>query len=130
MLVLIVDSSAQIIERMEEIISDTGNITAIHGAVSYPEAKKLFNENKHDAVLLDIDLPGNDSLKLLEEIKKTRKKTCVIIQFTHINRYIQERCKSLGADFFIDKYYDFEKIGGLLNSIPGINTIEDLSKKK
>ena len=114
MLILIIDSSIQIVERLEEIISEAGNITAIHRAVSYEEAKRLFKENNYTAVLLDIDLPGNESLKLLREIKKNRKETCVIILFTHIDNYIQEQCKFMGADFFFDKYYDFGKISGLL----------------
>jgi DNA-binding response OmpR family regulator len=114
MLILIIDSSIQIVERLEEIISEAENITAIHRAVSYEEAKKLFKENKYAAVLLDIDLPGNESLKLLREIKKNRKETCIIILFTHIDNYIQEQCKLMGADFFFDKYYDFGKISGLL----------------
>ena len=114
MLILIVDSSIQIIERLEELISEAGNITIIHRAVSSEEAKKLFEKNKYDLVLLDIDLPGNESLKILKEMKKIREKTCIIILFTHIDKYIQEQCKYLGADFFFDKYYDFEKVYELL----------------
>jgi DNA-binding NarL/FixJ family response regulator len=114
MQILIVDRSIRIIERLEEIISEADNITAIHRAISYEEAKKMFKENKYDAVLLDIDLPKNDSLELLREIKKNRKETRVIILFTHIDNYIREQCKFPGADFFLDKYYDFEKISGLL----------------
>ena len=114
MRVLIVDSSIPIIERLEERISDMGYITAVHRAVSYEEAKKLFKENKHQTVLLDMDLPGNESLKLLREIKKTARETRVIILSIYMDNYIRELCKSLGADFFFDKYYDFEKISGLL----------------
>ncbi|SRR5258706_3104116 len=116
MLILIVDSSIRIIERLEEIISEAETITAIHRAVSYEEAKKLFKENKYAIVILDIDLPGNGSFKLLNEIKKTGEEICVIILFTQMDNYIQERCKSLGADFFFDKYYDFGKISGLLKT--------------
>src|SRR5258706_732511 len=121
MLILIVDSSIQIIERLEELISESGNIITIHKAVSYEEARKLFKENKHDAVLLDIDLPGNKSLKLVREIKKTAGETCVIILSIYMDNYIQDHWKSLGADFFFDKYYDFEKISGLLSSLSLIN---------
>ena len=121
MQVLIIDSSTQIIERWKEIISEAENITTIHSAVSYKEAKKLLKENKYDAVLLDIDLPENESLKLLREIKTVDGDTSVILLFTHIDNYIQEQCKSLGVNFFFDKYYDFEKISGLLSSVSYIN---------
>ena len=117
MLILIVDSSILIIERLEEIISGTKNITTIHKAVSYEQAKKLFNKNKHDVVLLDIDLPGNESLKFLKEIKKTGGGTCVIILFSHSDNYIQEQWKYLGADIFFDKYYDFEKISSVIDNV-------------
>ena len=127
MLILIVDSSILIIERLEEIISEAGNITAIHKAVSSEEAKKLLKENKYDTVILDIDLPGNESLKLLKEIKKPGDGTWVIILFTQIDNYIQKQCKSVGADFFFDKYYEFEKIYGLFCSGSFITTKEELS---
>jgi hypothetical protein len=42
MLILIIDNSIQIIERLEEIISEAEKITAIHRAVSYEEAKKTI----------------------------------------------------------------------------------------
>src|ERR1700752_2857730 len=117
MLVLIIDSSAGIIERLEEIISEAKKITSIHRAVSYEDAKILYKKNKYDVVLLDINLPRNKSLKLLKEIKKTGGKTFAIIMFTHMDNYILEQYKSLGADFFFDKYYDFENIGGLLETL-------------
>src|ERR1700681_1536082 len=112
MLVLIVDSSNQIIDRLEDLLLDAENISHIHRAISYKEAKRLFTENMHDAVMLDIDLPEKESFTLLKEIKKTAKKTCVIILSACIDDYIREHCKSLGPDFFFDKYYDFDKICG------------------
>jgi DNA-binding response OmpR family regulator len=79
--------------------------------------KKLFKENNYAAVLLDIDLPRNESLKLLREIKKNDKETCVIILFTHIDDYIQEQCKFLGADFFLTNTTTLEKYRGFWQSI-------------
>ena len=114
MLILIVDSSIQILKRLEEIISETGNLTSIHKAVSYEEATVLIKKNRYDAVLLDIDLPGNKSLKLVREIKKAAGETRIIMQYTYLDNYLQQQYKSLGVDFFFDKYYEFEKICGLL----------------
>ncbi|MCW3119384.1 MAG: response regulator transcription factor [Chitinophagaceae bacterium] len=130
MLILIVDNSLQIIERLEEIILEAQNITAIHSAVSYEEAKKLYKENKHDMVLLDIGLPGNESLKLLKEIKKAEGETCIIILFNHIDNRIEEEYKSLGVDFFFDKYYDFEKICGVIDGLSFMNTKKKSGQKK
>ena len=95
---------------------------AIHSAVVYEEAKKLCKQNRYDAVLLDIDLPGNESFKLVKEIRKTGKQSYIIILFTHMDNYVREQCQLLGADYFFDKYYDFEKIGELLRQLSFANT--------
>jgi DNA-binding NarL/FixJ family response regulator len=130
MRILIVDSSIQIIERLEEMLSEAGSFPVMHSAICYEEAKKLCMENKYDAIILDIDMPYNGSVTLLKEIKKTGQRTCFIILFTRIGVYIKERYKALGAEFFFDKYYDFEKICNLLCAMPLINTSQDLDKRK
>ncbi len=116
MLVLIVDSYPPIIERLADIVSESENITAIYKAASYEQARTLFTEYTHHTLLLDIDLPGNGSIKLLQEIKKITDKTLVIILYTHIDKYIQEQCRLLGVEFFFDKYYQFENIPKVIDS--------------
>lgn len=117
MLVLIVDTSSQVMERLEEIISEAENVCAIYKAVSYEEAIKLFKKNKPDAVLLDSGLPGNKSVDLLREFKKINAAAVVIVLSIRMDDHTQEQCISLGADFFFDKYNEFEKIPGVINSI-------------
>jgi CheY-like chemotaxis protein len=129
-MILIVDSSTQIIERWTEIIEETENPTEVHSAVFYEEALKLCKQNVYDAILLDIDLPGNGSLKLVKEIKKDGRNPSIIILFTYIDSYMLAQCRSLGIEFFYDKYYDFEKICGLLGDEPLVNTGEDLDETK
>jgi DNA-binding NarL/FixJ family response regulator len=123
MLVLIVDSSIQIIDRLEQIISEIEGITLIHRAFSYEEAKKLYRENRHAIVILDIDLPDENSLKLLAEIKMTENKTRIIGLFSYPDDYLFAKCKFYGVDPFIDKYYDFEK----LYELPTIRRVKENS---
>ena len=117
MQVLIVDNSIKIIERLKDILSESGNITAIHDAVSYKDAARLLKEIKPGVVLLDTALPGNGTIELLKEIKESGSTTVVIVLSSSYDDYILRECKSNGADFFFDKYHDFEKIPGLINTI-------------
>ncbi|HET6995241.1 MAG TPA: response regulator [Chitinophagaceae bacterium] len=114
MLVLIVSRSLRIIERLEEIISESQSITVIHRAYSYEEANKLIRRNNYDIAILDIDFWENESLQLLKDMRKTYEKLCIIVLFTPMDNCINEQCKSIGVDFLLDKYYHFEKLGGLL----------------
>ena len=117
MVVLVVDSSVFIIERWQHILSEAEYITAVYGAVSYKDAARLFKEIKPDVVLLDNGLPGNMSVDLLNEFKATSADTPVIILANSIDHQMQVKYKSLGANFYFDKYNDFEKIPGIINNI-------------
>ncbi len=115
--ILIVESSLQIIERLEVILSETKNITAIHRASSFEEASKNFASAKPDVVLLDVGLPENKSVDLLKEIKAIKRKPAVIVLSSQTDMLTKKKYLSVGADFFFDKYHEFEKITGVLNNI-------------
>ncbi|MEO8765168.1 MAG: response regulator [Ginsengibacter sp.] len=117
MKVLIIDYSIGIVERLGEMLSEIENITSIHKAVSYDEAIKLYQATRPDIVLLDICLPANNSFKILKEIKSPGSKTRVIILAVEKDNYINELCDLLGADFFFDKYSEFEKIPAAIDAI-------------
>ncbi len=117
MQILIVDSSVQVIDRLEEILSEAESVCAIHRAVSYNEAAVFFKEDMPDVVLLDSGLRGNGTINLLKKIKETGSKALVIILSTRYDDFLIKECKLNGADFFFDKYYEFEKIPAIIDSI-------------
>jgi DNA-binding NarL/FixJ family response regulator len=117
MRVLIADNSELIIQRLEELLSEITFILMIDRAFSYEEAQRLFNQNKPDVVVLDINLPGNTSYELLKEIKEEAPKTVVIVMSIRLDEYILQQCKNLGADFFFDKYNEFERVPVIINSM-------------
>lgn len=115
MQVLIVDNSLLIIQRLEELLSETTIISRMYRAAFYKEALELFMLNRPDIVVLDISLPQNASYQLLKEIKNINPAAIVIILSIHIDEYTQQQCSMLGADFFFDKYHEFEKISEVVN---------------
>ena len=118
MKVLIIDSSIQIVTRLQEMLFQamTSNCTYYSG--NYGNGFQVFKETSPDVVLMGVGLPENDSVKLLGEIKKENFSTPVIMLTVNTNEYILAQCKLLGADHFLDKYYDFEKISSIINTVP------------
>lgn len=114
--VLVVDSSVFIIERWQNILSENENIRTVYGAVAYRDASVLFKEIKPNVVLLDGTLPGSMSIDLLKEFKASDENATVIVLADSEDRHIEEKCKSLGADYFFDKYNDFEKIPAFITA--------------
>jgi len=117
MVVLVVDSSAIIVKRWISMLSEMSNIHAVYGAVSYQEASKLFKEVIPGVVLLDNGLPENETIDMLKEIQQAGMKTPVIVLSNRLDVCLERQCKSLGADFFLDKFHEFEKVPEIIGSI-------------
>ena len=118
MKILIIDNSVEMIERLEEIISEASVSAIIYGALSYEAALKSFKENMPEVVLLDISLSGNRAITILKEIKEIEPATTIIVLSINTDDKLKEQCRILSADFFLDKYYEFEKIPSIINDIP------------
>lgn len=117
MIVLIADSSAHIIDRLENMLLEANNKVSIYRALSYKDAATICTKSIPDVVLLDISFPSNMSLVLLGKIREAGYKTCIIILFIHIDNDTRKQCELLGADLFLDKHHEFEKIPGIINAL-------------
>ena len=117
MKVLIVDNSLQIVRRLEEMLLTAISGVTVSGSSSYGNGRRLLKELEPDVVLLGISLPENESLQLLVEIKSAFYSSTVIVLSTNTNPLFYQQCALQGAHYFLDKYYEFEKIPDLINAI-------------
>ncbi|MEO7531024.1 MAG: response regulator [Sediminibacterium sp.] len=109
-MILLVDSSLLIIERLKEILSEVLDVNLIHHANSYTEANKVLEIVTPAVVLLDTYLPGNGSMALLQNIQEMNQGIKVMMLTNHVNIADETRYLLSGAHCIIDKYHDFEKI--------------------
>lgn len=117
MVILIVDSSGLITERIANLLSESGNPNDVYRAVSYEEADKLLEVVKADIILLDIFLPENRSLDLLKKAKEIDAETQIIMLTSEAEIYNKARYQYIGAALFLDKYHEFEKIPVAIDTI-------------
>ena len=117
MQILIVERSVEVITRLEEMLSEAGRGWIIRKASSYEEASAFIRNNIPDVILLDISLPANGSFSLMEDIKKAGSQTTTIILSIHDDQFLINQSKVLGAEFYFDKYRDFERIPETLSLI-------------
>jgi len=130
MVVLIVDSSIHILESITNLLSETGDTMLIHTALTYAEAITLFNETEPSVVILDRSLPENKSIDFLKHIKSSGIKTNIICLSSRVDNNIEAQCKLLGADFFLDKYNEFERIPIMLRAIIRNHTVVKIKEEK
>ena len=126
MRILIVDSSAWIPDRIATLLTETPLKKTLYKALSHKEALESFYESLPDVVILDKSLPNNGSITLLKEIKSVKKHTVVIVLSLHVDQNTEQQCKGAGADFFLDKYNEFEKLPAIIDDVAGAVNSKDI----
>lgn len=114
---LIIDTSTAVIQRLKELVSESLNIEDIELSASFSAASKSIKNNLPDIVLLDLTLPVNESIEFLKKIKKENPGMSVIVLSDAVDERTEEQCKLAGADYFFDRYNEFEKIPGAIKEI-------------
>lgn len=114
---LIVDNSVFIIERLLVILKEVKAIEKIFTATHYGAAVDILKEKKIDIILLDIQLPDKNGIELLKYMVHHFPGTKVIILSNLVNGYYQKLCTDAGAVSFIDKSKDFDNIPGIITSV-------------
>ena len=119
--VLIVDDSALIATRLKQQIAAIPEIEISGVATDIAGAMKIVNEYSPDVVILDIylkeDAPSNSGITLLARLRESHKHLQIIMLSNLSGPEYHSKCMELGANFFLDKSSEFEKIPELLLQI-------------
>lgn len=109
-MVFIVDDSKALRERLANMLSEVEGVAVVGQAASAAEALAGIRTLKPRVVILDIQMPGGSGLEVLRTIKQESLPPVVVMLTNHAHTQYRERCMSLGADYFLDKSRDFERL--------------------
>lgn len=117
--VLIVDDDRDLNDLIKQFLDKKFPDYTVDQAFDGFEAGKALAEAKPDIVLLDIDLPGVDGNKLCRSIKEdTGLGTPIVIAISGLDDpSVQERIIGEGADAFLPKPIDLDKLPGLFEEL-------------
>jgi DNA-binding NarL/FixJ family response regulator len=131
--VLIVDDSPLVRERLVHMVSQFSGVE-IAGQTGDPHvALEAIRSLPPSVVILDIRLPGLSGIEMLLEIKKLDPAPVVIMLTNYPYPQYREKCMKAGADFFLDKSTEFQRIGEILGEISSHekdSIIQDLVRKR
>lgn len=114
--VLIVEDSLLIVKRLWLLLSDIKGVGRIAHAKDANEALLLTSELNPNVIILDIKIPGRNGVEILQDLRK--KSSAKMIMLTNYSdRYYKELCMKLGAEYFLDKSSEFDKINQIVSSI-------------
>ena len=116
--IIIVDDSKIICDRLSALIAEMATATKICCAHNFTDAVQLFEKHKADVAILDINLPDKNGIELLQEIKQKAYPVKIVIMMTEdASEEKKEKCLQFGADHFLNKFSDFEKIPAIIEQL-------------
>lgn len=115
--ILIVDDAKLVVYRLVSLLADMKGEADLHEAYSYEEAMAEIVNNTPDVLLLDIQMPGKNGIQLLATIRQRYPNMIIIMLTNMVSSRYKELCREMGANHFVDKSSDFEKIPGIILSL-------------
>ena len=110
MRLFIADDSEILRVRLIDMLSEIEGVEIVGQAQESLEAIESIQKLNPHVVILDIRMPQENGIKVLEAIKKDDQSPTVIIFTNYPYPQYRKRCMDLGADFFFDKSTEFEKL--------------------
>lgn len=121
MKILSIDDAPIIIEQLKYLLNDLDDILLIGNAKNLDEAYYFLKTNKPDVIILDLKLKDENGLELLEFVTKNHPEIKTIILSNQVDYFYRNKCKQMGAAYFLDKSYEFDKLIDCITEIQDSN---------
>lgn len=117
MLIFIADDSDTLRERLTTMLSEIEGAVVVGQARNAGEAVEGIRSLNPDVVILDIQMPGGGGIDVLKTIKQYARPPVVMMLTNYVNAVYREKCVGWGADFFLDKSREIERLTAICESL-------------
>jgi DNA-binding NarL/FixJ family response regulator len=125
MKLMIVDDSEVISKRLKELLQDIEGLEIAALAEDGIQALSMFSNINPDIVILDLMIPRMNGLDVLRSIRAKKSPVIIIVLTNYDQSYFRDRCVELGANYFLDKSADFEKVYQICRNILNPGEVND-----
>lgn len=108
--VMVVEDSLVVRERLGAMIRDARIPCRTIFAADGAQARAQFDDHRPAVVVLDIALPDESGLELLQTFKQRHPEAVVIILTNYAFPEFRTRAEALRCDYFFNKSVEFEKV--------------------
>lgn len=115
--VLHVEDSQKMRNILKGALSFLKNIGTLESTGTIESGMEIFTRHTPDVAILDIQLPDGSGLEMARWIKEKHPMTRILILSNNSDVCHRAFSKIAGADYFLDKSMEFEKLGVVLNEI-------------
>jgi DNA-binding NarL/FixJ family response regulator len=116
--VLVIDDSAPVRARLVSLLGIELPEALIHATSSGEAALDFVRSHSIDVIVLDLHLPGREGLDLLGALKSVDHSPRVLVLTADATEQHRRACLALGAEAFLDKATEFDRVAALIVSDP------------
>ena len=119
MKVFVVEDSTAVRERLVEMIGEVEDVEVVGEAETYGAAVSGITRTAPDVAILDIKLADDtgSGIDVLAEVRKTVPAIRAIVLSNYVTPQHVKASADAGAEYFLDKSVDFERIPGILREM-------------
>jgi DNA-binding NarL/FixJ family response regulator len=117
MRVFIADDSKIVVDRLADLLNEVPGVQLVGRANDVSQAIRAILETRPDALILDLQMPGGSGLDVLRAVREACPALGILICTNFPYQQYREECIAAGANFFLDKSAEFEKIPGILREL-------------
>ena len=119
--ILSVDNAPIIHKQLEYVLADLEEVELIGSAKNLTEAYNLIKTKKPDIVILDLKLDNENGIELLEFLTQNNPEIKTIILSNQGDYFYRNKCLQMGANYFLDKSFEFDKLTDCIIEIQDSN---------
>lgn len=115
--ILIVDDNLDVRARLVDLLRQVPGVDAIGEADSLAAARRALDIRRPDVLVLDLQLLDGSGIDLLRDLRGAGPPSVSIV-LTHYPLTVYRRaCLDLGANYFLDKATEFERVADIAASM-------------
>ena len=112
--VFLVDDSAPIRERLEELLAQGSPVQIVGEADSAASAIQGILATRPTAAVLDYRLPDGTAVDILRAVAGVARETVFIVLTNHVTAAVLAACMAAGAQHFLDKSSEFDRLNAII----------------
>ncbi len=112
--VLVVEDSALVSDRIAEIVGSVPGVEVSGRVDSEADALSALDRGGIDIVILDLQLRSGTGFGVLRRLRHSSDRPVVVVFTNFAVPTYRERARHLGAEFFLDKLLDLDKLPKVL----------------
>lgn len=115
--VFVVEDSPIVRERLITMLEEIASVELAGEASSAPEAIDGIARTRPDAVIVDLMLARGSGIDVLHAIAREGFEAKTIVLTNYPTDEFFRKCMEAGADYFLDKTMDFDRVKNILESL-------------